>query len=133
MLSTRPNVGAQGRALAWPSKAVPQFDASFPDGAAPAPPSTPAASAVVRPLKGAWTRPVQAADVAQARSFDAIMQSEIEELEDLAASAEQRWLRRCQRGLDDLNRPPEALLRLRGRIDEAERIVEALRARFVLD
>ena len=78
----------------------------------------------------AWARPAHPADVAQARMFDAILQGEIAELEELAASMEKRWLRRCERGIDDENRPPEGLVRMRGRVSEAQRLLDALRDRF---
>ncbi|HVQ50459.1 MAG TPA: hypothetical protein VMS92_10485, partial [Mycobacterium sp.] len=48
-----------------------------------------------------WSRPAHPADIAQARMFDAVLQGEIAELEELVASMEQRWLRRCERGIDD--------------------------------
>jgi hypothetical protein len=79
----------------------------------------------------AWARPVHGADVAQARIFETILLSEIAELDDLAASAETGWLRRCERGIDRPDHPPEALLRLRGRVSEAQRLLNALRARFL--
>jgi hypothetical protein len=74
---------------------------------------------------------VHAADVAQARIFETILLSEIAELDDLAASAETGWLRRCERGIDRPDHPPESLLRLRGRVAEAQRLLNALRARFL--
>jgi hypothetical protein len=43
---------------------------------------------------------------------------------------EKRWLRRCERGIDDENRPPESLVRMRGRVWEAQHLLDALRARF---
>jgi hypothetical protein len=78
----------------------------------------------------AWARPAHPADVAQARMFDAILQGEIAELEQLAVSMERKWLRRCERGIDDENRPPEGLVRMRGRVAEAQRLLDALRDRF---
>ena len=59
--------------------------------------------------------------------------NEIAQLENLAASAETRWLRRCAAELDTHDHPPEALQRLRVRVREAQRLLEALRARFLLD
>jgi hypothetical protein len=88
------------------------------------------AQAPVRHRADAWARPAHPADVAQARMFDAIMQGEIAELEELAASLEKRWLRRCERGIDDENRPPESLVRMRGRVSEARHLLDALRDRF---
>jgi len=78
----------------------------------------------------AWVRPAHPADVAQSRMFDAIMQDEIAELQELVASMEKRWLRRCERGIDDENRPPESVVRMRGRVSEAQQLLDALRARF---
>jgi hypothetical protein len=78
----------------------------------------------------AWARPAHPADVWQSRMFDAILQGEIAELEELVASMEKRWLRRCERGIDDENRPPESLQRMRGRVSEAQHLLEALRDRF---
>jgi hypothetical protein len=88
------------------------------------------ASVPARHLTEAWARPAHPADVAQARTFDAILQGEIAELEELAAAMERKWLRRCERGIDDANRPPESILRMRGRVMEAQRLLNALRDRF---
>jgi hypothetical protein len=88
------------------------------------------APARVRHRADAWARPAHPADVAQARMFDAIMQGEIAELEELVASTEKRWLRRSERGIDDGDRPPESLVRMRGRVLEAQQLLDALRARF---
>jgi len=62
--------------------------------------------------------------------FDAIMQGEVAELEELVASTEKRWLRRCERGIDAEDRPPESLVRMRRRVLEARALLDALRARF---
>jgi len=88
------------------------------------------APAAVHHRADALERPAHPADVAQARMFDAVLQGEIAELEELVASMEQRWLRRCERGIDDENRPPESILRMRGRVSEAQRLLDALRDRF---
>ncbi|WP_156752352.1 hypothetical protein [Mycobacterium sp. ACS1612] len=85
---------------------------------------------VVHPRPEAWTRPAHPADIAQARLFDAVLLGEIAELEELAASMEKRWLRRCERGIDDISRPPENLARMRGRVAEAQQLLDALRDRF---
>jgi hypothetical protein len=77
-----------------------------------------------------WSRPAHPADIAQARMFDTVLQGEIAELEELVASMEQRWLRRCERGIDDQRRPPESILRMRGRVLEAQRLLDALQDRF---
>lgn len=81
---------------------------------------------------GFGARPAHAADVAQAHLFQAILHSEIAELENLVAGAEDRWLRCCDRGIDNPDSPPEALIRLRGRTAEVRRLFEALQARFLL-
>jgi hypothetical protein len=78
----------------------------------------------------AWTRPAHPADVAQARMFDAIMQGEIAQLKELVATMEKGWLRRSERGIDGEDSPPESLVRMRGRVVEAQRLLDALRARF---
>jgi hypothetical protein len=78
----------------------------------------------------AWARPAHPADIAQARLFDAVLLGEIAELEAVVASMEKRWLRRCERGIDDENRPPENLVRMRGRVFEAQQLLDALRDRF---
>ncbi|MCW2687888.1 MAG: hypothetical protein JWR37_2778 [Mycobacterium sp.] len=83
----------------------------------------------VSPAANPWARPVQAADVAQARLFDEILQSEIAELDELAEAAERRWLRRRERG-PGADTPPAPLLRLRERAAEVRRLLGALRDRF---
>jgi predicted secreted Zn-dependent protease len=77
-----------------------------------------------------WWRPAHAADVAQAQVFEAFLQAEIQELEQLTASAERHWLRRCERGIEADVRPPDALVRLRGRVAEVQKLLAALRSRF---
>jgi hypothetical protein len=81
----------------------------------------------------AWARPAHPADIAQARLFDAVLLGEIAELEALVASMEKRWMRRCERGIDDPRRPPENLARMRGRVAEAQQLLDALRDRFPSD
>jgi len=68
--------------------------------------------------------------VAQSRVFEAILQGEIAGVEELVASMEKGWMRRCERGIDDEKRPPESLVRMRGRVWEAEQLLNALRDRF---
>jgi hypothetical protein len=51
-------------------------------------------------------------------------------LKELVASMEKRWRRRCERGIDKENRPPEGIVRMRGRVLEAQQLLDALRARF---
>lgn len=95
--------------------------------------SQPPVTSSERRRLNAVTRPAHAADVAQARVFDAVLRGEIDELEEVLASMEGRWLKRCERGNDDPNRPPEALVRMRGRVAEAQKMLEALRSRFPQD
>ena len=76
-----------------------------------------------------WARPANGADLAQARLFDDILHSELAELQDQAASAEARWLRRRECGTSEA-KPPVALTQLRARIAEAQRLLDALRERF---
>lgn len=78
----------------------------------------------------AWARPARLGDIAQARVFDAVLEGEIAESEALAASTEKRWQRRRERGIDDFDRLPESLARMRGRVAEAQQLLEALRDRF---
>lgn len=111
MLSISADVGLEPREPMW----VPQ------PRIAPVP---------IRRRADAWARPAHPADIAQARMFDAVMQDEIAELEELVASMEKRWLRRCERGIDDANRPPDNLVRMRGRVSEAQQLLDALRSRF---
>jgi hypothetical protein len=84
---------------------------------------------IVRHRPEALARPAHPADVAQARMFDSLLLGEIAELEELVASMEKRWLRRCERG-DNENRPPVSIVRMRGRVLEAQQLLDALRARF---
>jgi hypothetical protein len=86
-----------------------------------------------RRAKDPWSQPAQAADVAQARLFEAILADEIAELEELVATSEARWLRRCKAGADRRDNPPEPLVRLRGRVAEAQRLLVALQTRFLAD
>jgi transposase InsO family protein len=75
-------------------------------------------------LTVASARPISAADMAQARLFDDILQSEIAELEELAAYVEARWQRLHEQ------RRREELRRVHARLDEARRLLDALRDRF---
>jgi hypothetical protein len=86
----------------------------------------------VWPAADAWARPAQAADAAQARLFDEILQIEIAELDELAEAAKRRWLRRRERGTG-ADTPPVALVQLRDRAAEVRRLLHALRDRFPQD
>jgi hypothetical protein len=87
--------------------------------------------AVIGPRKltaaNALPRPVMAAEVAQARVFEDLLQAEAAELHELA--------HRVARGGDkqsDLDSSASAwdLLQLRARIDEVQKLLQALRGRF---
>jgi predicted secreted protein len=80
-----------------------------------------------------WARPAHPGDIAQARVFDALLLGEIAELQELAASMERRWRRRCERGIDDYRRPPENLAKMRARVAEAQKLLDGLRNRFPTD
>ncbi|HUO40624.1 MAG TPA: hypothetical protein VMU34_23515 [Mycobacterium sp.] len=75
-------------------------------------------------------RPAHPADVAQARVFETILQGEIAELQHLIASVQRRSLGRREHGIDNVGQPAEAVMRLRGRLAETQRLLDALTARF---
>jgi hypothetical protein len=83
----------------------------------------------IRPVPGRRDRPVHAADLAQARLFSDILRREIAELEDVAETAERRWLQQRVRGAGDDTLPQE-LVRLGERVAEAHRLLAAMQARF---
>ena len=77
--------------------------------------------------------PAHPADVAQSRLFQTILVDELDELEDLIAAAERRWKRQRE---DHPSAPvviPHTLLRLRERVKEARRLLDALNKRFPPD
>jgi hypothetical protein len=83
---------------------------------------------VVTPMPGyhgkarrAWSRPRGAADMAQARLFDDILQEELAELQELAAAIEARA---------DEPWHSKELKRVNARISEVLRLLAALRDRF---
>jgi hypothetical protein len=72
-------------------------------------------------------RPVQPAEVAQARVFEGLLQAECAELHELAhrlAGAVD------QQPEKDSSTPPWDLLQIRARIDEVQHLLQALRGRF---
>jgi hypothetical protein len=71
--------------------------------------------------------------VAQARLFMALLQSELDELEQLIDVAETRWLERCARSESEYRRPPDSLHRFRERLAEVQKLKENLRTRFLND
>lgn len=87
-------------------------------------------SEVVRPNKGLRApRPVNDADMEQARLFDEMLQDAITDLEDRIEIARARWMNRTQgQGVNNL--PPEHLSRLHAELMEAQRLLAALRNRF---
>jgi hypothetical protein len=78
-------------------------------------------------------RPPHPADVAQSQLFKALLLSDIDELEDRAATAERRWHRRCERKPDEVETLPHELKQLRQLITEARRLLDALHERFPPD
>ncbi|WP_375489147.1 hypothetical protein, partial [uncultured Mycobacterium sp.] len=87
-------------------------------------------SAAVRPADGGAGQSHDAAEVAQARIFEGMLRSEISQLEQVARAMVDRGLRRRHRRTPD-GWPPEELVQLRARIDEAHRLLETLRRRFL--
>ncbi|WP_156662769.1 hypothetical protein [Mycobacterium sp. 1274761.0] len=77
------------------------------------------------------SRPAHAADVAQARLLMQLLQSELDELEQLIEVAETRWLQRCARRDGEFHRPPDSLQRFRDRLAEVQKLMENLRTRFL--
>lgn len=85
-----------------------------------------------RPLTRSRQRPPHPADVEQSRLFEALLLSNLDDLEDREATAERRWQRRRERKLDDETLPHE-LKQLRQLIAEARRLLDALQERFPPD
>jgi ATP phosphoribosyltransferase regulatory subunit HisZ len=83
--------------------------------------------------RNSLVRPAHAADVAQAQLFAEFLRNEVAELEELVNVAETRWSERRDRSGPDSYRPSETLLRLRGRLAEAQKLLENVRTRFLLD
>jgi hypothetical protein len=63
--------------------------------------------------------------------FMQLLQHELDELAQLIAIAETRWLERCARRDSEYSRPPESLNRLRERLAEVQKFKENLRTRFL--
>ncbi|MCV7225747.1 hypothetical protein [Mycolicibacterium komossense] len=106
--------------------------AGSPIAAHPWPYGAPATVSNVTPIRSVSGRragPVQAADMAQAQLFSALLRDEIAELEDVAEAAERRWLQLRVRGTGNDQLPPE-LVRLGERVAEAHRLLNALQQRF---
>lgn len=86
--------------------------------------------APVRPLRIAHANVhPHAADTAQARLLEELLEDEIAELQQLSRFAERKWrLRGGSPGTADA--APSELKRLDARIAEAQRLLDALQARF---
>lgn len=84
----------------------------------------------MRVVARAKTRPINDADLAQARVFEEILQQELAELEQLVAAAAARRANRIHRDGAALQ-PSDELVRLRGRLTEVQRLLGALRHRFL--
>ncbi|OBK74974.1 hypothetical protein A5651_08855 [Mycobacterium sp. 1274761.0] len=69
--------------------------------------------------------------MAQARLLMQLLQSELDELEQLIEVAETRWLQRCARRDGEFHRPPDSLQRFRDRLAEVQKLMENLRTRFL--
>ncbi len=85
------------------------------------------------PRRDGLTRPAHTADTAQAQAFVHLLQREVVDLEQLIASAEARWLQRCERSHRVYHRTPDSLVRFRERLAEVQKLIENLRTRFLLD
>jgi hypothetical protein len=79
---------------------------------------------VITLARHAWSRPPSAADMAQARLFDYLLQNEIAELQQIAAGIEVRSTDRRELW------PSKEIQRLNARINEVRRLLDALRDRF---
>ena len=93
--------------------------------------SWPMQARVITPMSGyhgrarrVWSRPRSAADMAQARLFDDILQDEMAELHEIAAAIEARAAD------GDEPRHSKELQRVNARISEVRRLLDALRDRF---
>jgi hypothetical protein len=78
-------------------------------------------------------RPIHRADLAQSRLFQQILTDEVDELEDLITAAVRRWERQAELDADKRHVMPHAILRLRERLKEARRLLDALNRRFPPD
>lgn len=76
---------------------------------------------------GSSSRPVQAADVAQARLFSELLQGEVVRLQGVVVAAEERWMCPDRRANEPV---PEPVRRVRARLEEVGWMLQALRDRF---
>lgn len=79
------------------------------------------------------SRRTHANDVAQAKLFEAILRDELAESTALVESAERSWVKRCERGIDNRHQVPQALVQLRRRVGEIQKLLDAVSARFLHD
>jgi hypothetical protein len=71
----------------------------------------------------------QPSERVQAQLFAGILQRQVTEMSEKVARAETQWRRRCEaEGYVD---PPERLIIVRERIEEVEKMLNALNARFL--
>lgn len=71
-------------------------------------------------------------DAAQADVFSALLRAEMADLAGLIAVAQARWMTRCDAGWGN-PRTPEPVLRLREKMAEVQRLLDALRTRFAME
>ena len=75
---------------------------------------------------------IRAGDAAQADVFSGLLRAEIADLAELITIAEARWMTRCDAGWGN-PRTPEPVLRLREKMAEVQRLLDALRTRFATE
>lgn len=80
----------------------------------------------IRSAADVAARPVTPAEVAQARYFEAILQAEIVQFQNLSKLRAPRWMG----GSTGEHRPPAGRTEPDGRIEEVDRLLKALRDRF---
>jgi hypothetical protein len=125
MASPSPNAEAH-RHRVTPLHAVHTSHYSLHSGTARSPGVSAIATKSTRP-------PAHAGDIAQSRLFQTILNDELDELDDLVAAAERRWLRQRERDPGNSFGEPYELQRLRDRVREARRLLDALNKRFPSD
>ena len=75
------------------------------------------------------TPPTQPCERVQAQLFAKILRQEVAEMNKKVAKAETEWRRRCE--VDGYVDPPERLVLVRKRIEEATTMLDALKTRFL--
>src|ERR1700740_1165416 len=76
----------------------------------------------------AGAAPIQPSERAQAKSFAKMLRLELAEMSEKVVAAEVEWHLRCEAG--GYTDPPERLVVVRERVNEVERMLKALSARF---